>query len=218
MRFTALLLTAAVVGACSPAGNEDESDSSTFECAEESLFVRFDSEAVAYAELHDAIAELPGTRVHAAVWLDEDTPTQITTTINFVGESYELTVIDQELACSMVVSVPVHVTVATNDGYLLVDEQAVWGQSGLTQPFDVAADIELGAKLSTVPDASGWLTFDVAQLWPDVAQPDDDAELAMEVAQRVGELRGILYYSRREIVDGTTVLYYQTPLLEWGPK
>jgi hypothetical protein len=212
----AFVVTATLICACGPTTQSD-SDTSMPPCVEDSVEIQLEGEPAEYGDLHAAILSVPGTYLATATWLDHDAPTQITTTLSFSADSYTRTVIDQVALCSLRVSIPVHVVVETSDGYLMLDEIVAWGEGRLTQPTDVTDEMEIGTLLSTAPDGSAWLDFAVAQMWPDVAAVDDDAELLLELSHTADGLQGKLYYSRREIIDGTTVIYSETPLLEWGP-
>jgi hypothetical protein len=199
--------------ACGPTKQSD-SDTSMPACVEESVEIPLGGEPAEYGALHAAMVAVPGTYVASANWLDHDTPTQITTTLSFTADSYTRTVIDQVAVCLLQASIPVHVVIETNDGYLLVDEIVTWSEEHLTLTDD---DIESGTILSTAPDGSAWLDFAVSQMWPEVASADDDADLVLQLSHSVDGLQGTLYYSRLEIVDATTVISSDTLLLEWGP-
>lgn len=209
----AILALALISTACGP-----PDDPSGPWCAEGPLVIEFDADPgeVQYAHVHEAVLDLPGSHVHTATWRDQDTPTQVTTTIGFDGASYELDPLDQELVCTIGTDIPIHLTIETSDGALFVNEPIRWGPREIIQPTSPADAIEVGARMSADPNDPIWIDAPVATLWPDIAQPDDDAELVLEVSIRDSELYGILYYSSLEIIDEMTVIYHQTALLEWG--
>jgi hypothetical protein len=213
----ALVATVTLTCACGPTKQSD-SDISMPVCVEESVEIPLEGEPAEYGTLHAAIVAVPGTYSAWSTWLDHDTPTQITTTLSFSEDSYTRTVIDQIAVCSIQVSIPVHVVIETGDGYLMLDEVVTWGEGRLTQPTDTDDDIESGTILSTAPDGSAWLDFAVSQMWPEVAATGDDAELVLRLSHDVDGLQGRLDYSRRDIIDETTVISSNTPLLEWGPE
>ena len=212
MRSLALVPALAASLACSRVA---ELDDDLPVCEEGATVVAFEDDDPIYVEIHRAVLDLPREFGHEARWRGEGVPITVTTTVSLVGDTYELSVLDLGGPCSIGIAVPVHVTVRTDDGALLIDQPATWSQPGLTQPSDGAADITLGARLSTPPATSSWLTPPVTQRWPDIASSDDDAELVLELSERDGELCGQLDYSKREF-DQTTVFYELTPLLEWG--
>lgn len=213
----AFVLMTTFTCACGPSKPSD-SDTAMPACVEASVEIPLEGAPAEHRALHAAIVAVPGTYMASANWLDHDTPTHITTTLSFSADSYTRTVIDQVAVCSLQVSVPVHVVIETDDGYVLLDEIVTWGEGRLTQPADVTDDIETGTILFAVPDGTAWLDFAVAQMWPDVATVDDDAQLVLQLSHSVDGLQGRLVYSRREIIDGTTVIYADTPLLAWGPS
>jgi hypothetical protein len=211
----AFVVMVAFTCACGPAKQSD-SDTSMPVCVDETVEILVESEPAEYGAVHAAIVAVPGTYLASATWLDHDAPTQITTILSFSADSYTRTIIDQGAVCLLRVNIPVHIVIETNDGYLMLDEIVTWNEEHLTQFTN--DEIESGAVLRAAPDGSAWVGFAVAQMWPDVAAADDDAELVLQLSHTADGLQGRLYYSRREIIDETTAISSDTPLLEWGPE
>lgn len=211
-----LAFAVALVCACGPK-MPSESDTEMPPCVEESVAISLEGEPAEHGDIHAAIAAVPGTYSASATWLDQDTPTQVTTTLDFTADAYMRVVIDQGAICSVRVSIPVHVMVETSDGHLLVDEIATWSGDRLMDSGILADDIETGTVLSTAPDSSAWFDFAVAQMWPNVAAAGDDAELELRLRHGADGLAGELQYSRRSVVDEMTVIYTNTLLLGWNP-
>ena len=211
----ALAVAATLVCACGPTTQSD-SETGTLACVEESVEISLEDEPAEYEDIHAAIVAVPGTYSASGTWLDHDTPTQITTTLGFSTDSYMRTVVDQGPVCLVRVSLPVHVVVETSDGYLMLDQMATWSGDRLMEVGILADDIETGTVLSAAPDDAAWLDFAVAQMWPDVATADDDAELELQLSHGADGLAGELNYSRRSVIDGMTVIYTDALLLGWG--
>ena len=136
--------------------------------------------------------------------------------LTYASDSYSVDVADEVAFCSLSLMLPLHIRVATSDGRLLVETVSTWALAQITEPDTHVDELGIATGLFADPQDSGWFSMSVAQMWPDIASPADDAELTLLIIHRNQSITGLLTYEKREIIDATTVIYDLEVLLEWS--
>jgi hypothetical protein len=191
----------------------DDDGKPEMDCTDASMLVRFDEDKPPFFAIHHAAGLIPGEYGTTASWTGEGGAIAVTMTLAHQGDSYEVSVADLGLYCSVSVEVPVALILETGDGQLAVDSLSTWVQA---PGADASEDIYLAAVLSADPHDTDWLTLSVFEMWPEIASPDDDAMLWLELESGEESIQGRLDYEKRELVDANTVFYYRDTLLEWN--